>query len=82
MSNLICPKCGGTDYFLSQRNVVKGAGYFLRGSMPELNICRVCDEIMSLPEQTTMASASSKTNVVVLSLLIVALLVVGITYGR
>jgi hypothetical protein len=41
-----CPKCGGSDYFMSQRNVVKGMGWAQRGSIKSIPVCRVCDEIM------------------------------------
>ena len=47
MSNLTCPKCGGSDYFMSQRNVVKGMGWAQRGSIKSIPVCRLCDEIMS-----------------------------------
>jgi hypothetical protein len=46
MSNLTCPKCGGSDYFLSKRNIVKGMGWAQRGSLKSVPVCRVCDEIM------------------------------------
>ncbi len=46
MSEYICPKCGGSDYFMSQRNVVKGMGWAQRGSIKSIPVCRVCNEIM------------------------------------
>jgi hypothetical protein len=46
MANLTCPKCGGSDYFLSKRNIVKGMGWAQRGSLKSVPVCRVCDEIM------------------------------------
>jgi hypothetical protein len=46
MTSLTCPKCGGSDYFMSQRNVVKGMGWAQRGSIKSIPVCRVCDEIM------------------------------------
>jgi len=46
MSNLTCPKCGGSDYFESRRNIVKGMGWAQRGSLKYVPVCRVCDEIM------------------------------------
>jgi len=48
--NLICPKCSGVDYFMSQRNVVKGMGWAQRGSIKSTPVCRVCDEIMVSPQ--------------------------------
>ena len=48
-SNYKCPKCGGSDYFMSQRNVVKGMGWAQRGSIKSIPVCRVCDEIMVSP---------------------------------
>ena len=46
MAGYKCPKCGGSDYFMSQRNVVKGMGWAQRGSIKSIPVCRVCDEIM------------------------------------
>jgi hypothetical protein len=46
-----CPKCGGVDYFMSNRNVMKGIGgiYGNRGGVKSFPVCKVCDEIMSIP---------------------------------
>ena len=49
MSNLTCPKCGGSDSFVSQRNIIKGRGIFVSGKMRSVAVCKVCDEIMSRP---------------------------------
>jgi hypothetical protein len=49
MSNLTCPKCGGSDSFVSQRNIVKGRGIFVSGKMRSVAVCRACDEIMRSP---------------------------------
>ena len=46
MTSLTCPKCGGSDYFLSKRNIVKGMGWAQRGSLKSVPVRRVCDEIM------------------------------------
>jgi hypothetical protein len=48
MTTYICPKCGGTDYFMSTRNVIKGVGgiYGNRGGTKKFPVCRNCDEIM------------------------------------
>jgi hypothetical protein len=46
MSILTCPKCGGSDSFISQRNIVKGRGVYQSGKMRGVAVCRVCDEIM------------------------------------
>jgi hypothetical protein len=70
MSNLLCPKCEGTDYFLSQRNMVKGMGWLQRGSIKGIPVCRVCDEIMSSPgdalsyEQLTALPRNERRRVV------------------
>jgi len=47
-SNVKCPKCGGSDYFMSTRNVMKGIGgiYGNRGGMQKFPVCKVCDKIM------------------------------------
>ena len=60
MSNLTCPKCGGSDSFISQRNIVKGAGIFMRGRMRSVEVCKVCDEIMALPETIGTTTPISK----------------------
>ena len=49
MSNLTCPKCGGSDSFVSQRNIIKGRGIFVSAKMRSVAVCKVCDEIMSRP---------------------------------
>ena len=43
-----CPKCGGSDYFMSNRNVMKGVGgiYGNRGGIKKFPVCKVCEEIM------------------------------------
>ena len=43
-----CPKCGGSDYFMSTRNVMKGMGgiWGNRGALKKFPVCKVCDEIM------------------------------------
>jgi hypothetical protein len=46
MADYKCPKCGGSDYFLSKRNIVKGMGWAQRGSLKSVPVCRICDEIM------------------------------------
>ena len=47
-SNYKCPKCGGSDFFMSTRNVMKGVGgiYGNRGGVKKFPVCKVCDEIM------------------------------------
>lgn len=47
-TNLVCPKCGGTDYFLSERNVITGMGgiYGNRAGTKKFPVCKTCDEIM------------------------------------
>ncbi len=47
MKNLTCPKCGGMDSFISQRNIVKGRGVYQTGKMRGVPVCRVCNEIMT-----------------------------------
>jgi len=43
-----CPKCGGADYFMSTRTVMKGIGgiWGNRGGTKKFPVCKVCDEIM------------------------------------
>ena len=43
-SNVKCPKCGGSDYFMSTRNIVRWA--WLGGKMKNIPVCKVCHEIM------------------------------------
>jgi len=58
MSTLACPKCGGNDYFLSLRNIVKGRGVYQSAKMRKVPVCRVCDEIMTGPDK--MSGSESK----------------------
>ena len=48
MTQFKCPKCSGSDYFMSTRNVMKGVGgiYGNRGGTKKFPVCRNCDEIM------------------------------------
>jgi len=43
-----CPKCGGSDYYMSNKNVMKGVGgvWGNRGGVKKFPVCRVCEEIM------------------------------------
>jgi hypothetical protein len=41
-----CPKCGGSDYYMSKRNVQTGMGAFHRGEFKVLPVCKQCDELM------------------------------------
>ena len=59
MSNLTCPKCGGTDSFVSQRNIVKGRGIYQSGKMRGFHVCRVCDEIMTGRATSSMPEMSA-----------------------
>lgn len=63
MSNLTCPKCGGTDSFVSQRNIVKGRGIFVSGKMRSVAVCKACNEIMSRGQtiETTMPTTKMAT---------------------
>ena len=49
-----CPKCGGTDSFMSKRTVMTGIGgiWGNRGGVREFPVCRVCDEIMDKVKET------------------------------
>lgn len=47
MSNLTCPKCGGSDSLISQRNIVKGRGIYQSAKIRGVEVCQVCDEIMT-----------------------------------
>ena len=64
MSNLTCPKCGGSDSFVSQRNIVKGRVIFVSGKMRSVAVCRVCDEIMRSPItiETQMPTSKMSAN--------------------
>ena len=49
VSDYQCPKCGGTEYFMSQKIVMTGIGgiWGNRGGVKQFATCRVCNEIMS-----------------------------------
>ena len=53
-----CPKCGGSDYFMSQRNVVRGMGYRLHGGIASIPVCKVCDEIMAMNKTKWLSKRS------------------------
>jgi hypothetical protein len=41
-----CLKCGGSDYYMSKRNIQTGMGIWHRGRFKLLPVCRACEEIM------------------------------------
>ena len=81
MKNLACPKCGGSDYFVSQRNVIKGVGgiWGNRGGVKGFPVCRICDEIMigrQIPEiQQTRFDKTDKIQLGFLGFLVLASLI-------
>jgi predicted nucleic acid-binding Zn ribbon protein len=77
-SDLVCPKCGRTDYFLSERNVVKGIGgiYGNRGGTKKFPVCRTCDEIMAKSAESLQKQGRIATKVLVVCLLLLAVMVV------
>ena len=77
-SNLVCPKCGGTDYFLSERNVVKGMGgiYGNTGGTKKFRVCKTCDEIMAKSAESLQKQGKIATKVVVVCLLLFAVMIV------
>ena len=82
MSNLTCPKCGGSDSFVSQRNIVKGRGVYQSGKMRGVWVCRVCDEIMSgsnvaiSPEQAMKKIRLYLLSIALITVSIVAYLII------
>jgi small-conductance mechanosensitive channel len=77
MSNLTCPKCGGSDYFLSKRNIVKGMGWAQRGSLKSIPVCRVCDEMMmTLHSNQNIVNKIGKYGLIVIGVFF-ALLILG-----
>jgi hypothetical protein len=38
-----CPKCGGFDGYEQIKNVVRGAGWYVRGQDMRVLFCRICD---------------------------------------
>jgi hypothetical protein len=60
-----CPKCGGSDYFMSNRNVMKGIGgiYGNRGGVKQFPVCKACDEIMDSPNALRKFKFSKRSNV-------------------
>ena len=69
MSNLTCPKCGGSDSFISQRNIVKGRGMYQSGKIRGVPVCRVCDEIMTGSSVAMSSEQAMKKVKIQLSLL-------------
>jgi hypothetical protein len=64
-----CPKCGGSDYFLSSRNVIKGVGgiYGNRGGVKKFPVCKVCDEIMDNNKSISKMKFSARTKTIFIS---------------
>ena len=62
MGNLTCPKCGGSDAFISQRNIVKGRGIYQSGKMRGVPVCRTCDEIMHTSDSYKQIQKSRYTS--------------------
>ena len=77
-SNLVCPKCGGTDYFWSERNVVTGMGGIFgnRGGTKKFCVCKTCDEIMAKSAESLQKQGRIPTKVLVVCLLLLAVTVV------
>jgi hypothetical protein len=71
MSNLTCPKCGGSDSFISQRNIVKGRGIYQSGKIRGVAVCRVCDEIMTGATYEKTKLVISRNDWVLFSLFII-----------
>ncbi len=42
-----CPKCGGLDGYEQIKNVVRGAGWLVRGEDIRVLFCRICDVEMT-----------------------------------
>jgi hypothetical protein len=55
-----CPKCGGSDYFMSQRNTVSGIGIYQSAKLTALPVCRICNEIMSGTRDKEAEKAEAK----------------------
>jgi len=72
-----CPKCGGSDYFVSNRNVMKGIGgiYGNRGGVKKFPVCKVCEEIMDTIGTKVL---SKRTKLILLCLIGIALVLVPI----
>ena len=72
-----CPKCGGSDYYMSNRNVMKGVGgiYGNRGGVKKFPVCKVCDEIM---DRYATRKISNRTLIIValVPFLIIAFLII------
>jgi len=45
MTKLMCPKCNGSDFFYSKRNVTSGA-VFQKLRTKAVPVCKQCDEIL------------------------------------
>ena len=74
-----CPKCGGSDYYMSNRNVMKGIGgiWGNRGGVKKFPVCKVCEEIMDTYAEPVMApSATSSTLISIVALVIILVILV------
>ena len=67
MSDFICPKCGGFDYYFSNRTVMKGIGgiWGNRGGVKKFPVCKVCEEIMDVTEEAKSIAKKRWVRIVV-----------------
>ncbi len=49
MTSYLCPKCGGADYFMSERTVSRHLLQY-GGPTQKYAVCKNCDEIMQVTE--------------------------------
>lgn len=77
-----CPKCGGLDGYGQLKNVVKGAGWFLRAKEIQVLYCRKCDiemintasyETNELQENDSISSKISLSGII--TFLILAIII-------
>ena len=78
MASHICPKCGGTDFFMSERNVTTGYMFYTGGTTEKFPVCKTCNEIMTV----TQSGGESASDFIFTVVGLIALVVLGfVIYG-
>ncbi len=79
MKTYKCPKCGGSDHYLSKRNIQIGRGVFHRGEFKILPVCKQCDELMMIFHgENNLVNKIGRYGLISLGAVIALILVVNI----
>ena len=73
MASHVCPKCGGTDFFMSERNVTTGFGFYTGGTTQKFPVCKTCNEIMTVNQ----SGGEFVFEFIVIAVIVITLVVLG-----